>query len=40
VLQPEPEHGKTILAVTHDPARPRKADSYLDKGQLSTEKPE
>jgi len=36
------EHGKTIVMVTHDPhASARAARTvYLDKGQLSTEKPE
>jgi len=36
------EHGKTIIMVTHDPHASAKASRtvYLDKGQLSTEKPE
>jgi putative ABC transport system ATP-binding protein len=35
------EHGKTILMVTHDPHASARASRtvYLDKGQLSTEKP-
>jgi putative ABC transport system ATP-binding protein len=36
------EHGKTIVMVTHDPHASARATRimYLDKGQLSTEKPE
>src|SRR5881628_1700716 len=36
------EHGKTIVMVTHDPHASARASRtvYLDKGQLSTEKPE
>jgi len=36
------EHGKTIIMVTHDPHASARAKRtvYLDKGQLSTEKPE
>lgn len=36
------EHGKTIIMVTHDPHASARATRtvYLDKGQLSTEKPE
>lgn len=36
------EHGKTIIMVTHDPHASARASRivYLDKGQLSTEKPE
>lgn len=36
------EHGKTIIMVTHDPHASARAmrTVYLDKGQLSTEKPE
>jgi putative ABC transport system ATP-binding protein len=36
------EHGKTIVMVTHDPHASARAGRtvYLDKGQLSTEKPE
>jgi putative ABC transport system ATP-binding protein len=36
------EHGKTILMVTHDPHASARATRtvYLDKGQLSTTKPE
>ena len=36
------EHGKTIIMVTHDPHASVRATRimYLDKGQLSTEKPE
>src|SRR5438552_1279764 len=36
------EHGKTIVMVTHDPHASARANRtvYLDKGQLSTEKPE
>jgi putative ABC transport system ATP-binding protein len=36
------EHGKTIVMVTHDPHASAKATRtvYLDKGQLSTTKPE
>jgi putative ABC transport system ATP-binding protein len=36
------EHGKTIVMVTHDPHASSRATRtvYLDKGQLSTEKPE
>jgi putative ABC transport system ATP-binding protein len=35
------EHGKTIVMVTHDPHASARATRtvYLDKGQLSTEKP-
>jgi putative ABC transport system ATP-binding protein len=35
------EHGKTIIMVTHDPHASARATRtlYLDKGQLSTEKP-
>ena len=35
------EHGKTIIMVTHDPHASARASRilYLDKGQLSTEKP-
>jgi putative ABC transport system ATP-binding protein len=36
------EHGKTIIMVTHDPHASARASRtvYLNKGQLSTEKPE
>ncbi len=36
------EHGKTIIMVTHDPHASARASRtvYLDKGQLSTTKPE
>jgi putative ABC transport system ATP-binding protein len=36
------EHGKTIIMVTHDPHASARASRtvYLDKGQLSAEKPE
>ena len=36
------EHGKTIIMVTHDPHASARATRtvYLDKGQLSTQKPE
>jgi putative ABC transport system ATP-binding protein len=36
------EHGKTIIMVTHDPHASARATRtvYLDKGQLSNEKPE
>jgi putative ABC transport system ATP-binding protein len=36
------EHGKTIIMVTHDPHASARATRtvYLDKGQLSAEKPE
>jgi len=36
------EHGKTIIMVTHDPHASARANRtvYLDKGQLTTEKPE
>lgn len=36
------EHGKTIVMVTHDPHASARASRtvYLDKGRLSTEKPE
>ncbi len=36
------EHGKTIIMVTHDPHASARATHtvYLDKGQLTTEKPE
>lgn len=36
------EHGKTIIMVTHDPHASARATRtvYLDKGQLSTNKPE
>jgi putative ABC transport system ATP-binding protein len=36
------EHGKTILMVTHDPHASARASRtvYLNKGQLTTEKPE
>jgi putative ABC transport system ATP-binding protein len=36
------EHGKTIIMVTHDPHASARATRtvHLDKGQLSTEKPE
>jgi len=36
------EHGKTIIMVTHDPHASARAmrTVYLDKGQLSTQKPE
>jgi len=36
------EHGKTIVMVTHDPHASARANRtvYLDKGRLSTEKPE
>ncbi|NUM55829.1 MAG: ABC transporter ATP-binding protein [Candidatus Hydrogenedentes bacterium] len=36
------EHGKTIIMVTHDPHASARATRtvYLEKGQLSTEKPE
>jgi putative ABC transport system ATP-binding protein len=36
------EHGKTIIMVTHDPHASARATRtvYLDKGQLSTEKPQ
>src|SRR5437667_11403756 len=36
------EHGKTIVMVTHDPHASARASRtvYLDKGQLSTDKPE
>ena len=36
------EHGKTIIMVTHDPHASARASRtvYLDKGQLSTEKPQ
>jgi putative ABC transport system ATP-binding protein len=36
------EHGKTIIMVTHDPHASARASRtvYLDKGRLSTEKPE
>ena len=36
------EHGKTIIMVTHDPHASARATHtvYLDKGQLSTEKPQ
>ncbi len=36
------EHGKTIIMVTHDPHASARATRtvYLNKGQLSTEKPE
>ena len=36
------EHGKTIIMVTHDPHASSRATRtvYLDKGQLSTEKPQ
>ena len=36
------EQGKTIIMVTHDPHASARATRtvYLDKGQLSTEKPE
>ncbi len=36
------EHGKTIIMVTHDPHASARATRtvYLDKGRLSTEKPE
>ena len=36
------DHGKTIIMVTHDPHASRRASRivYLDKGQLSAEKPE
>ncbi len=36
------EHGKTIVMVTHDPHASARASRtvYLNKGQLSTEKPE
>jgi putative ABC transport system ATP-binding protein len=36
------EHGKTIVMVTHDPHASARATRtlYLDKGQLSTERPE
>lgn len=36
------EHGKTIVMVTHDPHASARATHtvYLDKGRLSTEKPE
>src|SRR3989440_67317 len=36
------EHGKTIVMVTHDPHASARASRtvYLDKGQLSAEKPE
>jgi putative ABC transport system ATP-binding protein len=36
------EHGKTIIMVTHDPHASARASRtvYLDKGQLSMEKPE
>ena len=36
------EHGKTIIMVTHDPHASARAKRtvYLDKGQLSREKPE
>jgi putative ABC transport system ATP-binding protein len=36
------EHGKTIIMVTHDPHASARATRtvYLDKGQLTTEKPE
>lgn len=36
------QHGKTIVMVTHDPHASARAKRilYLDKGQLSTEKPE
>ena len=35
------EHGKTIIMVTHDPHASARANRtvYLDKGQLTTEKP-
>jgi len=36
------EHGKTIVMVTHDPHASARATRtvYLNKGQLSAEKPE
>jgi len=35
------EHGKTVIMVTHDPHASARASRtlYLEKGQLSTEKP-
>jgi putative ABC transport system ATP-binding protein len=36
------EHGKTIVMVTHDPHAAARAGRtvYLDKGRLSTDRPE
>jgi putative ABC transport system ATP-binding protein len=36
------DHGKTIIMVTHDPHASARASRtvYLEKGQLSTAKPE